>query len=32
LIKMGIDYVQGYHIGRPQPIESLQGPFLKRQP
>jgi Amt family ammonium transporter len=23
LIDMGVDYAQGFHLGRPQPLESL---------
>lgn len=31
LINMGIDYAQGYHIGRPQPVELLRLQSLQRQ-
>ena len=29
LVKIGIDYVQGYHIGHPQPIEDAIKYFLE---
>jgi Amt family ammonium transporter len=26
LRRMGVDYVQGFHVGRPQPIRQLEEP------